>query len=303
MSEELLSPEYLKNLRVSRWSLRVILSFDERKVQVKKHGQTLLIQHVFAEKSTMQKMESPTKTFILYRRQMLQLLKTTKPVFEQLAIELPCLMGFRAAEVATWRAEYIDFQNGDSYVYDCKKKRLFKVPLNREVAKHAEILLNGRSDGFVLQGRTWHKKVEKPAEVSRKQEVENVQSGSRTTTVDDAGLIETLPRQSSQQAQQPFKAESPLTPTAIWCIWHKWTKQTALPHEISPLTGRRFFAAEWYYQQKLSLVTLQMILRHSHFETTVRYVHGLVFYEDLKRDYHNFENVLKREASLEVKTT
>ena len=197
---------------------------------------------------------SQGKTFVLYRRQMLALLRFPKPAFDQLAIELPCLMGFRSAEVATWRAEYIDFAMGDTLVLDAKKKLLFTVPLNMYVARHAEELLKGRPGGLVLRSRS------------------NAQP----------------------DPNRPLRTES------IWHIWHKWTRLARLPNarDISPVVGRRFFAAEWIYGQGLPMVTLKKILRHSHFETTMRYVAGLVFYEDVKRDYDRFQLGLMQEVAV-----
>lgn len=225
-----------RDLPVLAWSVRWILGYKPTKTM--KRDETSCILSVTTTLTH-------GKTFVLYRRQMLALLRFPKPVFDQLAIELPCLMGFRSSEVATWKAEYIDYQTMNTFVLDSKKKRLFTVPLNLYVAKHAEEALNGRAKGYVLRHRTKAKQF----------------------------------------------ANQPLTPTAIWYIWDKWTKLLGLwnAKDISPNTGRRFFAAEWYYKQELSLVTLQMILRHSHFETTMRYVRGLVFYEDMKRDYDRFQ--------------
>ena len=239
MSERVVSPGDMDAERdrpLLAWSVRWVLSVGARKPR---KGARLDICYEVAMGT------SQGKTFVLYRRQMLALLRFPKPAFDQLAIELPCLMGFRSQEVATWMAEYIDYQTMNTFVLDSKKKALFTVPLNLYVAKHAEEVLNGRDQGYVLRHRTKAKQF----------------------------------------------ANQPLTPTAIWYIWDKWTKLAKLwnAKDISPNTGRRFFAAEWYYSQELSLVTLQMILRHSHFETTMRYVRGLVFYEDMKRDYDRFQ--------------
>jgi len=130
---------------------------------------------------------------------------------------------------------------------------LFTVPLNTQVAKHAEEVLGPRSNGLVLQSR-------------------------------------------SNRQQDP---EKPLSTVAVWYIWQKWAgvKSKLLGSNISPVVGRRFFAAEWYYSQGLSLVTLQRILRHTHFETTVRYVQSLVFHEDVKRDYDRFQLGLMQEVA------
>lgn len=187
------------------------------------------------------------KTFILYRNQMLRLLSFPKPVFDQLCIELPCLMGFRSSEVTSWMAEYIDFQNMNTLVMDAKKKVLFTVPLNLYVAKHAEEVLDGEAHGIVLRSRS------------------NRNRGER------------------------------LTPFAVWHIWKKYTTRLPNAKDISPLTGRQFFAAEWYYKQGLSLVTLQLIMRHARFETTIGYVRNLIFQEDVQRDYNKFQFRLMQE--------
>lgn len=198
-------------------------------------------------------MAADGKTFVLYRRQMIRLLRYPKPPFDQLALELPMLMGFRAAEVTTWRAEYIDYALGDTLVLDAKKKALFSVPLATTVARHAEEVLNGRSKGLVLRSRSYAQ-------------------------------------------QDPTR---PLTTTTIWNIWRKWTRKAGLPDalHISPVVGRRFFAAEWYHSQELSLVTLQKILRHARPMTTLHYVQSLVFYKDVKRDYDWFQLGLMQEIA------
>lgn len=229
---------------VLAWSVRWVLSFPARRIS-KRSGATCIL--------SVKTLVTEAKTFVLYRRQMLALLRFPKPTFDQLAIELPMLMGFRSSEVGTWRAEYIDYAMGDTLVLDSKKKLLFTVPLNTIVARHAEMVLNGRSKGLVLRSRS------------------NAQP----------------------DPNRPLRTES------IWHIWHKWTRLAGLPNaaDISPLVGRRFFAAEWIYGQGLSLVTLQKILRHSHFETTMRYVAGLVFYEDVRRDYGKFQMRLMQEVA------
>lgn len=238
-SEQTLSPgsrEYRRLLSVLAWTVRWMIWYTST---CRNKRKKVAIQCFTLQK----RIDDSGKTFILYRTQMLRLLAFPKPTFDQLAIELPCLMGFRAKEVCTWRAEYVDFQNMNTFVMDAKKKKLFTLPLNLYVAGHTETILNGRSEGCVLVSRS-------------------------TRNMGDE-----------------------LTPFAIWHIWDKWTKEAKLPNakDISPVTGRRFFAAEWFYSQGLSLVTLQMILRHIHFETTMRYVRSLVFYEDVKKEYDKFQ--------------
>jgi len=239
--------EYMRELRLSAWTVRWILN-----VRGSAGHKKLRVDVAFLAKATTREKGS----FVLYRRQMLELLHWPKPAFDQLALELPCLMGFRAKEVTTWRAEYIDYVHGDTLVLDAKKHRLYSVPLNTQVARHAEEALNGRCEGYVLQSR-------------------------------------------SNRQRDP---EKPLTPIAVWYIWNKWTRIAPVKNTtaISPVVGRRFFAAEWYYGQGLSLETLRRILRHTSLETTARYVAGLVFHEDVKRDYDRFQLGLMREEPLGV---
>jgi len=237
--------EYMRELRLSAWSVRWVLS-----VRVSAKPKRLRVEASVLATITPREKGS----YVVYRRQMLELLRWPKPTFDQLAIELPCLMGFRAKEVTTWRAEWIDWQNGDTQVLDAKKHRLYTVPLNTSTSKYAEQVLNGRSEGYVLQSRS-----------------------NRQTDPD-----------------------RPISPIAVWYIWNKWIQRVigSGPGHISPVVGRRFFAAEWYYGQGLSLVTLSRILRHSDPTVTMRYVQSLVFHEDVKRDYDRFQLGLMQEKGV-----
>lgn len=107
-----------------------------------------------------QKPPSQQPSYMLYRTIMLELLAKPKDPFEQLCFELPCLMGFRASEVCTWQAEWINPDAGECYVLDAKKHKLFPVALSYQVALHAEQLLAGRREGLVLQNRSnaWKQK-------------------------------------------------------------------------------------------------------------------------------------------------
>jgi integrase len=107
---------------------------------------------------------APGRSFVIFREQMWQLLAMPKSTHDQLCIELPCLMGFRNKEVTTWRAEHIDFENGDTLVLDAKKHKFFRVPLHVQVASHAEKLLAGRTEGLVIRNtsRAWKAMVKQP---------------------------------------------------------------------------------------------------------------------------------------------
>lgn len=87
------------------------------------------------------------------------------------------------------------------------------------------------------------------------------------------------------------KINQPLRPESIWHIWRKWAIRARLFNweEFSPAQGRRFFAAEWFHRQRLSLMTLSLIMRHSDPRITLGYVQHLIFYEDLKEDYKRFQ--------------
>jgi integrase len=141
------SKEYYKHLRVLAWHVSWVL-YVRRNGMPKK---TRVRANVRATVTS-----SMGKTFVICRRQIVQLLRWPKSDFDHLAIKLPCLMAFRPEEVCTWRAEFIDWENGETKVFDAKKHKLFVEPLNSQVAKHAQIVLAGRSEGYVLQGRTRH---------------------------------------------------------------------------------------------------------------------------------------------------
>jgi len=191
--------------------------------------------------------------YVIYRDQMLKLLAARKSPHDQLCIALPCLMGFRSEEVTTWKAEHIDFDNGDTFVMDAKKHRLFKVPLNIQVAACAEKVLEGRTEGYVVENEStaWRNRAE------------------------------------------------PLSVTAIWYLWKRNIEPLNLANasEISPIVGRRFFAAEWFYNQHLSLVTLSMLMRHADVKVTLEYVRKLIFYHDLKKDYLKFQFGIEQPVS------
>lgn len=251
MKERLVSPSVVisKYERVTiRWWVHFLTvgegSFTCIGVQQQAKGKVELNATLLMKTHTV----NSAKTFILYRNQMLRLLAYPKPVRDQLAIELPCLMGFRAKEVCTWRAENIDFRNMNTLVLDAKKKTLFTVPLNLYVAEHAEIVLNGRAEGVVLR------------------------------------------------SQSDRNRGDELTPTAIWYIWDRWTKEAKLPNakDISPLTGRQWFACEWFHVQKQPLATLSLIMRHNNAKVTLDYALRLIPYEEVKRNYGRFEEAMAR---------
>jgi integrase len=220
------------------------LKFEER---FEISGIEAMLQETKVEENKGHYPDRPAQSFVLYRAQMFKLLSYPKPARDQLFIELPCLMGFRNREVCTWRAEWIDFENGNTYVLDAKKKKLFLVPLSMAVAAHVEKVLQGRREGLVLSNAT--------------------------------------------SALSLRVKDKPLSVVSVWVKWKKYVELIGLPNadEISPITGRRFFAAEWFHRQKLPITTLCLIMRHADPVETMRYVQHMVFYEDLRRDFDRFE--------------
>jgi len=85
--------------------------------------------------------------YVFIESELLRLRDFPKPPMDQLCFDLPCLMGFRAKEVTTLRIEWINFETEDTLVLDAKKHELFLVPANRRFLRHAEQVLNGRSEG------------------------------------------------------------------------------------------------------------------------------------------------------------
>lgn len=140
--------KYDGELRVLAWSVRWVLSVHTDVKRKSVHAQASVLATVTANLG---------KTSVICRRQIVQLLQWPKSDYDNLAVKLPCLMAFRPKEVCTWRSEYIDWENGETQVLDAKKHKLFTVPLNAQVARHARLVLAGRSEGYVLQGRTRHK--------------------------------------------------------------------------------------------------------------------------------------------------
>lgn len=253
--ERIVSPCELdakRDLSVMAWTVRWVLSV--RVPKTPKGSTTVSLDFLMQVNA-----RKYPRSFVIYRREIYRLLNAPKNPFDQLIFELPCLMGFRASEVATWRIEYIDFQNGETLVLDSKKKVLLPVPLNTHVANLVMQVAEGRSEGYVLKNRSVAWRDKKPG----------------------------------------------ISGNTVWRIWRKYAFALDLyprPEDYTPLQGRRFFAAEWFYGQELSVVTLCPIMRHSDPKQTLDYVRHIIFAEDVKRDYDKFQFRVMQDQ-LKVKTT
>jgi integrase len=255
---QILSPEYMIIRQEVSVSVQAIIVRGE--ITPKASSEAVRGGVIVARNTTVQGYcREGGRSFTLFRHEFYRLLSSAADPFVQLAVELPCLMGFRCREVATWRAEYIQFNLGYCLVLDAKKKQLFPLPLNAVVAKHAEAVLSGRTEGYVLKSRS---------------------TGGRGRHLD-----------------------KPLSDVAVWKVWRNQAERLNLfpsPTEYSPVVGRRFFAAEWFYGQGLSLATLSRLMRHNDIPTTSRYVEQLIFAEDLKRDYSKFELKVMEEMTKQM---
>lgn len=185
---------------------------------------------------------------VVYRAYFLRLLACPKPLRDQLLIELPVKEALRSGEVASLRAEYVDFERGDLRVLDSKKYRLFTIPLDPVVAEHlAEYLRKrGTKEGLVFIPET---------------------------------------RRGRPRTQHSPKSQA-FGETYLEWVWRKWCKACGIPY-MSPRYGRAYFACEWCMgARKKSLKALQMILRHDNVATTEAYLDKIVDYADVKAEFN-----------------
>jgi hypothetical protein len=85
------------------------------------------------------------------------------------------------------------------------------------------------------------------------------------------------------------KADKPLTRAAIWQIIREIAEKADVKG-FNPRILRHYFAANWAYVEKKSVIGLQRILRHSNLAVTSVYLSRLIFYEDLQKEYDSVRN-------------
>jgi integrase len=148
MSEEL-PPFY-----VVAWETRWVLYTHTRnpKATTKRHKPTL---------SATSEREGG-RSFIFNRTEIEHLLTYPKPVRAQVILELPTLMGFRAAEITTLYAEHLDYGRGLCQVFDAKKHKFDTEPLSPLVGFHIMQVLGDRCEGPVIlnESRAWQNRRE-----------------------------------------------------------------------------------------------------------------------------------------------
>ena len=193
-----------------------------------------------------QQREKAEEKLVVYREIFTQLMKTPKPLRDQLVIELPCLQAFRAGEVSSLKAEYVCFESGDITVLDSKKKTEMQRPLDPTIAKHVAEYVEQEhlGKGILLQPlSTAHHVGRKP--------------GSKTV---GAGI----------------------STTQIGRIWEKYCK--ALGISVMPARmGRAYFACYEHYVLGKPIGYIQFMLRHDDLQSTEHYLYEkIVSYEDQK---------------------
>jgi len=118
--------------------------------------QAICFSRKFSKTKNTRQASLPEGKIVVYRAYFLKLLNYPKPLRDQLAIELPTLMGLRTGEVCTLRVEYFDFEHGDLQVLDSKKNRLSIIPLDSQAGNHSEtyIIKRGLKKGDYLFTRS-----------------------------------------------------------------------------------------------------------------------------------------------------
>jgi len=196
------------------------------------------------------------RSWVIYVHEVIKILRFPKEsVLDQLFFELPCLMAFRSKEVTTWRAEWINFEQEETLVLDAKKKKLFTVSLSRTVAKHAEEVLDGRSEGLVIQSTSsaWRWGKDKP--------LSNVAVWYKWHKYTSQMDLWPSPKDYSPIIGRPFAA-------LMYMKAH----------------GRDYSA----------IPLLQRFLRHDRPETTWDYVARLYEPQDVKDGYDRFQNFVEK---------
>jgi integrase len=91
----------------------------------------------------------------VYRERFERLMALPKSLRDQLIIELPTLQAFRAGEVSSFRAEWVDFDKDILLVLDSNKQQLVPIPLHPIVAKHITQYIRETQmpKGILLQSR------------------------------------------------------------------------------------------------------------------------------------------------------
>lgn len=94
---------------------------------------------------------STNHTIIIHRSDVEKLLQFPKKPRDQLIHELAAYMGFRTGEINTVRIEWLDVETGKCYVMDSKKRVLYPIPLNYEIARLAAKVADGRTEGLLIR--------------------------------------------------------------------------------------------------------------------------------------------------------
>jgi integrase len=86
-----------------------------------------------------------------------------------------------------------------------------------------------------------------------------------------------------------IKKDAPLSRVEIWQIIHDIALEAGVKG-FNPRILRHYFAANWGYVEKKTLIGLQRIMRHSNLAVTSCYLSRLIFYEDLQNEFDGVKN-------------
>jgi integrase len=95
------------------------------------------------------------------------------------------------------------------------------------------------------------------------------------------------------------RAEKPWTKGYVWQLVKRIGKQAGV-EGLKPRTFRQYFAANWIYKEKGSIVALQCILRHNSLRSTDCYVSKFVFQEDIEAEYRAHMDNVARAVNVEL---
>lgn len=169
-------------------------------------------------------------------------------------------MGLRTNEIATARIENMNLNTGDLYITDSKRKELYPIPLSFEVAKLAEKVVGDREEGLVVQ-RRW--------------------------------------------CYHGKTWEDPLSDENLWLLIRRYACAARIPNweKYNLRLLRHFFAvtfARGHRDRPGSLETLRRILRHKDLTYTQVYLSRLILWEDIKREYDEFQRIPNIEDSQDL---
>lgn len=167
---------------------------------------------------------------------------------DYLLIRVLMTTGLRTTEVCTLRLEDIDFQSCTVNVLDSKRHKRYSLPWDMLTLQLIKDLCGDRQRGFVFRRLT---------------------------------------------KRRDKSSDEPLSRKAVYLRIRQIGMEAGV-EGFHPRVLRQFFAAMYYYgdpdlpedkRRRGNLGVLQVMMRHKRPSTTLDYVTGIVFFEDIQREY------------------